>query len=154
MKDVRGKTVEGEVDEDSLQDMVWQTSLLAKIILTTIVARASERATRKGLRGEGPSQSGEEKGKVRPLKRNRRLNCPKGKAKNKSDEGESDDSMMMDIDAGGVTSNFQVSESDEPAPKTTGRGKKAAAKTATKAPAKKAPARGRGKKVAEVYDAI
>lgn len=61
--------------------------------------------------------------------------------------------MMMDIDAGGATFDIQVSESDEPAPKTT-RGKKATAKTATKAPAKKAPARGRGKKAIEVYDAI
>lgn len=60
--------MEGEVDDDSLQDMVWYTLLLAKIILTTIVARASERTTGKGLRGEGTSQSGEEKGKLHPLK--------------------------------------------------------------------------------------
>src|ERR1700760_2373897 len=99
MKDVRGKTVEGEVDEDSLQDMVWCALSSAKIILTTIVARASERTTRKGLRGEGASQSGEEKGKIHPPKGNKRFNCPKGKGKDKNGEGESDDSMLMDMDA-------------------------------------------------------
>ncbi|RDB17053.1 Double-strand break repair protein MRE11 [Hypsizygus marmoreus] len=69
----------------------------------------------------------------------------KGKAKAKDDEtAESDDSMMMDIDAA-VGSDFEEPDSDEPPPK-----KKAAAakpkKAPAKAPTKKAPAKGRGKK--------
>ena len=75
------------------------------------------------------------------------------KARNKDDEGAgpSDDSMMIDIEAGGGGSDFEVLESDEPPPpKTTARGKKAAAKAPAKAPAKKAPAKGRGKKAVQV----
>jgi double-strand break repair protein MRE11 len=76
------------------------------------------------------------------------------KARNKDDEGAgpSDDSMMMDIEAGGGGSDFEVLESDElpPPPKTTARGKKASTKAPAKAPAKKAPAKGRGKKAVQV----
>lgn len=49
--------------------------------------------------------------------------------------------MMMDVDAGG--SDFEQLDSDD-APKTTAKGKKAA-------PAKKAPAKGRGKKAVSFF---
>ena len=80
-----------------------------------------------------------------------RMDSDQDKARNK-DEGaaQSDDSMMVDIEAGGG-SDFEVLESDElPPPKTTARGKKTAKKAPAKAPAKKAPAKGRGKKAVEV----
>ncbi|PFH51142.1 hypothetical protein AMATHDRAFT_191836 [Amanita thiersii Skay4041] len=79
------------------------------------------------------------------------VKAAKGKNKAKDgneDAGDSDDSMMMDIDAGGVGSDFEANISDEPPPKTTGRGKRAPAKAATKAPPKKASAKRRGKKAA------
>ena len=53
----------------------------------------------------------------------------------------SEDSMAMDIDA--AASDFEELDSDVPAPKKTATKKKAAA-----APAKKPPAKGRGKKAA------
>lgn len=71
----------------------------------------------------------------------------KGKAKADGSADElSDDSMMMDVDAG-IGSDFDEPESDEPPAK-----KKPAAKpkkAPAKAPAKKAPAK-RGKKAAVV----
>ncbi|KAF8635556.1 hypothetical protein AX15_000209 [Amanita polypyramis BW_CC] len=121
MKDVRGKTVEGDVDEDSLHDMLVQAKEQHE--------RAyAEKAQAKEARG-------------------------KGKAKDRDDEaaGQSDDSMMMDIDAAGAGSDFEVAESDEPPPpKIATRGRKTATRATTRAPAKKAPAKGRGKKAVQV----
>ncbi|KAF8352044.1 Metallo-dependent phosphatase-like protein [Amanita rubescens] len=118
MKDVRGKTIEGDVDEDSLHDMLLQAKEQHE---KDYVERAKAKSTK-----------------------------DKGKARNKDDEaaGQSDDSMLMDVSAGGGGgSDFDALESDEPPPKkTTARGKKTATKAAAKAPAKKAPAKGRGKK--------
>lgn len=71
----------------------------------------------------------------------------KAKADANNDSEQSDDSMMMDIDAG-VGSDFEEPDSDVPPPK-----KKAPAKSKkapAKAPAKKAPVKGRGKKAAVV----
>ena len=66
-----------------------------------------------------------------------------GKSKAAADvsDAESVDSMMMDVDAGG--SDFEQLDSDD-APKTTAKGRKAA-------PAKKAPAKGRGKKAVSFF---
>ncbi|KAF8639209.1 hypothetical protein AX17_001694 [Amanita inopinata Kibby_2008] len=114
MKDVRGKTVGVEVDEDDLQDMLVQAK-------------------------EQHEKEYAEKAQAKTTK-------SKGKGKDKDDDfGQSDDSMMMEIDGRGGGSDFEALESDEPPPKTT-RGRKAPAKTTAKARAKKAPARGRGKK--------
>ncbi|KAK2460808.1 hypothetical protein APHAL10511_007278 [Amanita phalloides] len=118
MKDVRGKTVDGDVDEDSLHDMLMQAK-------------------------EQHEKDYTEKVQAKTTKRK-----GKAKDKDDDDAaGHSDDSMMMDVDAGGAGSGFEVLESDEPPPrpKPTGRGKTATKATA-KAPAKKAPAKGRGKK--------
>ncbi|KAF8726493.1 hypothetical protein AX14_007836 [Amanita brunnescens Koide BX004] len=121
MKDVRGKTVEGDVDEDNLHDMLMQAKEQHE---KDYIERAKAKSTKN-----------------------------KGKARDKDDEGvgQSDDSMMMDLDARGGGSDFEALESDEPPPpKTTARGKKTATKkAAAKAPAKKAPAKGRGKKAVE-----
>ncbi|KNZ75398.1 Double-strand break repair protein MRE11, partial [Termitomyces sp. J132] len=75
------------------------------------------------------------------------LTTKKGKAPARDDD-QSDDSMMMDVDAGSANgSDFEEEpESDVPPPKK----KRAPAqpkKAPAKAPAKKAPAKGRGKKV-------
>ncbi|KAN0094824.1 Metallo-dependent phosphatase-like protein [Tylopilus felleus] len=68
----------------------------------------------------------------------------KGKARAEdSDDGASVDSMMMDVDAAG--SDFEASD-EVPPPKKKATTSKKTTTTATKAPAKKAPAKGRGKK--------
>ncbi|KAF8635559.1 hypothetical protein AX15_000209 [Amanita polypyramis BW_CC] len=120
MKDVRGKTVEGDVDEDSLHDMLVQAKEQHE--------RAyAEKAQAKEARGKG-----------------------KAKDRDDEAAGQSDDSMMMDIDAAGAGSDFEVAESDEPPPpKIATRGRKTATRATTRAPAKKAPAKGRGKKAVQ-----
>ncbi|KAF5384138.1 hypothetical protein D9615_003384 [Tricholomella constricta] len=94
----------------------------------------------------------EQQEKVDIEKAKGRANAKQKKGKSKADSELSDDSMMMDIDTGGVGgSDFEEPESDVPPPKR----KTAAAKpkkAPAKAPAKKAPAKGRGKKAAIVSD--
>ncbi|KAF8547202.1 DNA repair exonuclease [Imleria badia] len=69
----------------------------------------------------------------------------KGKARAEdSDGGASVDSIMMDVDAAG--SDFEAQSDEVPPPKKKATTSKKTT-TATKAPAKKAPAKGRGKKV-------
>ncbi|KAG6333585.1 hypothetical protein ID866_5501 [Astraeus odoratus] len=76
----------------------------------------------------------------------------KGKGKGKANEHESDggsvDSMMMDVEGGDSDMGFDDRDSDAPQPK------KVAPRRATtaKVPAKKAPAKGRGKKAVESDD--
>ena len=68
----------------------------------------------------------------------------KGKARAEdSDDGASVDSMMMDVDAAG--SDFEVQSDDAPPPKKKATSSKKTT-TAARAPAKKVPTKGRGKK--------
>ncbi|KAG5725304.1 hypothetical protein E4T56_gene3989, partial [Termitomyces sp. T112] len=75
------------------------------------------------------------------------LTTKKGKTPARDDD-QSDDSMMMDVDAGGANgSDFEEEPESDVSPPKKKRAPAQPKKAPAKAPAKKAPAKGRGKKV-------
>ncbi|KAI6112394.1 Metallo-dependent phosphatase-like protein [Pisolithus croceorrhizus] len=119
---------------------------------------AALRALMKGVQANGEVDEGDlddvlvkvrEKHETEYAERNRAGRTAKGKGKARDEESDnaSVDSMLMEVDGGGSDADFGNDEDLDAPPPTKKAGSRRAA--ATKPPTKKAPAKGRGKKVVE-----